>query len=131
MGANQNSSRNLAYIPKSPQIQSTESRRAVERKIDNRTHSVKRLGEKPVFKRRAHDCKTRGETVTSTASGSANVTMSGHTRNEHEGTRPGSLLREAPRNPTAWKTGQCSASTGVSWRDSQKPRTGDEPRRTK
>jgi hypothetical protein len=43
-----------------------------------------RLGEKPVFKRRAHDCKTRGETVKSIASGSAKtqVTTSGHTRNE-------------------------------------------------
>jgi hypothetical protein len=104
----------LAYIPKSTQIHSTKLRRAVERKIDNRTHAVMRLGEKP---------------VKSIASGSAKtqVTTTGHTGNERDGTRPVRPLREAPQNPTSWKTGQRCASTAVSWRDSHKPRTGDEP----
>jgi hypothetical protein len=59
MGANKNFSLNLAYIPKSTQIHSTKLLRAVERKADNQTHAVMRLGEKLGFKRRAHDCKTR------------------------------------------------------------------------
>jgi hypothetical protein len=134
MGANQNISRKLAYIPKLPQIHSTKSRRAAERKIDIRTHAVMPLGEKPIFKRRVHDCKTQGETIKLIASDSARrKTQSfGHTSNEYDGTWPGRPLHEVPRNPVALKMGQSYASTAVSGRTfrNREPETNrEEPKR--
>jgi hypothetical protein len=103
MGANQNSSRNLAYIPKSTQIHSTKSRRAVERKVDNRTHAVMRLGEKLAFKRRAHDCKTRGERHRGTRRSKLECTRR-HASQRPEVTLPGCALRETPgRKRKKWR----------------------------
>jgi hypothetical protein len=54
-----------------PKIHSTKSRRAAQQKIDNRTHAVMPLGEKPIFKRRAHDYRNQEETIKLIASYSA------------------------------------------------------------
>jgi hypothetical protein len=115
-----------------PKIHSTKSRRAAQRKIDNRTHAVMPLEEKQIFKRRAHDYRNQEETIKLIPSDSARRKNNVRTpRTEDDG--------KTPWPPAARGT---TESGGVERRCKPMPlspcqgrlpetRTGDEPRRTK